>query len=92
MSIGDKARKESLVNFGFRLPSAIDNRPLHFKEFFNKTKQRIHVSATPGEFEQDLAIQDGGQKYIVEQLIRPTGLLEPRIEIKTTKNQLQDLT
>jgi len=92
MSVGDKARKESLINFGFRLPSAIDNRPLNFKEFFNKTKQRIHVSATPGEFEQDLAIEGGGQKYIVEQLLRPTGLLEPKIEIKKTKNQLKDLT
>jgi len=92
MSIGDKARKESLIRFGFRLPSAIDNRPLNFKEFFHKTKQRVHVSATPGEFEQDLAMQEGGQKYIVEQLIRPTGLLEPEIEIRKNKNQLQDLT
>ncbi|MCH7828794.1 excinuclease ABC subunit UvrB [Patescibacteria group bacterium] len=92
MSVGDRARKESLINFGFRLPSAVDNRPLNFKEFFGKTKQRIHVSATPGEFEQDLAIKEGGQEYIVEQLIRPTGLLEPEIEIKKTKNQLKDLT
>jgi len=92
MSQGDRARKESLINFGFRLPSAVDNRPLNFKEFFNKTKQRIHVSATPGEFEQDLAMKEGGQEYIVEQLIRPTGLLEPVIEIKKTKNQLKDLT
>lgn len=92
MSVGDKARKQSLINFGFRLPSAIDNRPLTFKEVFSKTKQRIHVSATPAEFEQDLAIEDGGQKYIVEQLIRPTGLLEPEIEIRGTKNQLQNLT
>ena len=91
MSVGDKARKESLVRFGFRLPSAIDNRPLNFKEFFEKTGQRVHVSATPGELEQDLAMREGGQKYIVEQLIRPTGLLEPKIEIKSTKNQLQDL-
>ncbi|MDP4007121.1 MAG: excinuclease ABC subunit UvrB [bacterium] len=92
MSAGDKARKESLINFGFRLPSAIDNRPLNFKEFFGKTKQRIYVSATPREFEQDLAMQEGGQEYIVEQLIRPTGLLEPGIEVRGTKNQLQDLT
>jgi len=92
MSQGDKARKESLINFGFRLPSALDNRPLNFKEFFDKTEQRIHVSATPGEFEQDLAMEEGGQEYIVEQLIRPTGLLEPEIEIKKTRNQLQDLT
>ena len=86
MSVGDKARKESLINFGFRLPSAVDNRPLTFKEFFEKTGQRVHVSATPGELEQDLAMQEGGQEYIVEQLIRPTGLLEPEIEIRKTKN------
>ncbi|MCH8244659.1 UvrB/UvrC motif-containing protein, partial [Patescibacteria group bacterium] len=92
MSVGDKARKESLINFGFRLPSALDNRPLNFREFFGKTKQRIHASATPGEFEQDLAIKEGGQEYIVEQLLRPTGLLEPKIEIRKTTNQLQDLT
>jgi excinuclease ABC subunit B len=92
MSAGDKARKQSLINFGFRLPSALDNRPLTFSEFFDKTGQRIHVSATPGEFEQDLAMQEGGQEYIVEQIIRPTGLLEPVIEIRETKNQLQDLT
>ncbi len=92
MSAGDKARKQSLINFGFRLPSALDNRPLTFSEFFDKTGQRIHVSATPGEFEQDLAMQEGGQEYIVEQIIRPTGLLEPAIEIRETKNQLQDLT
>ena len=92
MSAGDKARKQSLINFGFRLPSALDNRPLTFSEFFDKTGQRIHVSATPGELEQDLAMQEGGQEYIVEQIIRPTGLLEPAIEIRETKNQLQDLT
>ncbi|MDA1337426.1 MAG: excinuclease ABC subunit UvrB [bacterium] len=92
MSAGDRARKQSLVNFGFRLPSALDNRPLTFKEFFGKTKQRVHVSATPGEFEQDLAMQEKGQEYIVEQVIRPTGLLEPQIEIRKTKNQLTDLT
>jgi excinuclease ABC subunit B len=91
MSVGDKARKESLINFGFRLPSALDNRPLTFQEFFEKTAARVHVSATPGEFEQDLAMQEGGQEYIVEQLIRPTGLLEPEIEIRETKNQLKDL-
>ena len=92
MSAGDKARKQSLINFGFRLPSALDNRPLTFSEFFDKTGQRIHVSASPGELEQDLAMQEGGQEYIVEQIIRPTGLLEPAIEIRETKNQLQDLT
>jgi len=91
MSVQDKARKESLVNFGFRLPSAIDNRPLMFREFLGKTGQRMHVSATPSEFELDLAIEEGGQDYIVEQVIRPTGLLEPKVEIRPTTGQLQDL-
>jgi excinuclease ABC subunit B len=91
MSVGDKARKESLVNFGFRLPSAVDNRPLNFKEFMGRTGQRVHVSATPGELEQDLAIQEGGRDYIAEQLIRPTGLLEPVIEVRPTKDQIKDL-
>lgn len=91
MSIQDKVRKTSLVKHGFRLPSAIDNRPLTFQEFLAKTPQRISVSATPGEFEQDNAIQEGGRTYIVEQLVRPTGLLEPSIEIRKTHGQMQDL-
>ncbi|MDP2734660.1 MAG: DEAD/DEAH box helicase family protein, partial [bacterium] len=91
MSAGDRARKESLVNFGFRLPSAVDNRPLNFKEFMGRTGQRVHVSATPGELEQDLAVKEGGRNYIAEQLIRPTGLLEPVIEVRPTKDQIQDL-
>ena len=92
MAVQDKARKQALVEHGFRLPSAVDNRPLTFKEFFEKTSQRVFVSATPGEFEQDLAMQEGGPDFIAEQLIRPTGLLEPKIEIRGTKNQLRDLT
>lgn len=91
MSVQDKARKQSLVNFGFRLPSAVDNRPLTFKEIMERTNQRVHVSATPGEFEQDLALEEGGRDYIVEQIIRPTGLLEPVIETRPTRNQLEDL-
>tara|TARA_Y100000310_G_scaffold283194_1_gene305010 strand:- start:1597 stop:3606 length:2010 start_codon:yes stop_codon:yes gene_type:complete len=91
MAVQDRARKQSLVDHGFRLPSAVDNRPLRFDEFFKKTTQRTYVSATPGEFEQDLAMEEGGQQYIVEQLIRPTGLLEPRIEIRPAAHQIQDL-
>jgi len=86
MSVQDKIRKETLINFGFRLPSAVDNRPLTFKEFQERQKQTIYVSATPADFET----QKSG-KNIVEQLIRPTGLLEPSIEIKKTENQIKDL-
>jgi len=86
MSVGDKARKKTLIDFGFRLPSAIDNRPLNFREFEKRQKQTIYVSATPADFEQNKA-----GKYIIEQLIRPTGLLEPSIEIKKTENQIKDL-
>jgi excinuclease ABC subunit B len=87
MSIQDRARKQSLIDYGFRLPSAIDNRPLTFDEFNQKIKQIVYVSATPGDYEKKLA----GKRYIIEQLIRPTGLLEPSIEIKPTKNQIKDL-
>jgi len=82
---GDFARKTNLVDYGFRLPSAFDNRPLNFDEFQNKVGQAIFVSATPGKFE----IENSGQ--IVEQIIRPTGLLEPQIEIKPVDNQIDDL-
>lgn len=82
---GDRARKEVLVNYGFRLPSALDNRPLKFEEFENKINQVIYVSATPGDYELNLS------KDIVEQIIRPTGLLDPTIEVKPTKNQIDDL-
>ena len=83
---GDRARKLSLVNFGFRLPSAMDNRPLNFTEFESLINQVIYVSATPGDFELE---QSGGE--IVEQLIRPTGLVDPPIEVRPSKNQIDDL-
>ena len=82
---GDFSRKESLVNFGFRLPSAFDNRPLKFDEFYEKTNQRIFVSATPGEFEKTKSAQ------IAEQVIRPTGLLDPEIFVRSTDGQIDDL-
>ncbi|MDI6592094.1 MAG: helicase-related protein, partial [Patescibacteria group bacterium] len=87
MANQDRARKETLIEYGFRLPSAIDNRPLTFEEFEERIKQVIYVSATPAEEERKKATK----KYIVEQLIRPTGLLEPSIEIRPTKNQVKDL-
>jgi len=86
MSIQDRIRKETLINFGFRLPSAVDNRPLTFAEFQNRQKQTIYVSATPADYEKSKA-----GKNIVEQIIRPTGLLEPAIEIKKSENQIKDL-
>jgi len=86
MSVQDRIRKETLIDFGFRLPSAIDNRPLTFSEFEKRQKQTIYVSATPADFEKNKS-----DKNIVEQLIRPTGLLEPSIEIKKTENQIKDL-
>jgi excinuclease ABC subunit B len=83
---GDRSRKMNLVEYGFRLPSAIDNRPLNFTEFENIIGQTIFVSATPGEYE--LQKTDG---LIVEQVVRPTGLLDPPIEVRPTKNQIDDL-
>ena len=83
---GDRARKQNLVDYGFRLPSALDNRPLKFDEFESKINQAIYVSATPGDYE--LALVDN--KY-TEQIIRPTGLLDPLIEVRTSKNQIDDL-
>ena len=85
MYSGDLARKTNLVDYGFRLPSAFDNRPLNFGEFEKKIGQTIFVSATPGKFELDNSDQ------VVEQIIRPTGLLEPKIEIKPVENQVDDL-
>lgn len=82
---GDKARKEVLVNHGFRLPSALDNRPLRFEEFEGKTSQLIYVSATPGPYELEHC------PTMVEQIIRPTGLLDPIIEVRTSKGQIDDL-
>lgn len=82
---GDRSRKMNLVNYGFRLPSALDNRPLKYDEFDQKVGQRIYVSATPGPREKEESIQ------IVEQLIRPTGLLDPIIEVRATEGQMEDL-
>lgn len=82
---GDRARKESLVNYGFRLPSAFDNRPLNFEEFCTKINQAIYVSATPGAFEREHSAQ------IVEQIIRPTGLLDPEIEVRPVEGQIDDV-
>ncbi|HPE85313.1 MAG TPA: helicase-related protein, partial [Chlamydiales bacterium] len=82
---GDRARKEALVEFGFRLPSAYDNRPLKFEEFYERIGQVIYVSATPGPFEME---QTGGE--IVQQIIRPTGLVDPVIEIRPATNQVDD--
>jgi len=83
---GDRARKESLVNYGFRLPSAFDNRPLKFEEFEERINQCIFVSATPADYEKQHA-----KDNVVEQIIRPTGLLDPKIEVKPTENQIDDL-
>ena len=83
---GDRARKESLVENGFRLPSAYDNRPLKFEEFFGKIPQVVYISATPSDYELE---HSGGE--VVEQLVRPTGIVEPSIEIRETKNQIDDL-
>ena len=83
---GDRARKESLVNYGFRLPSAFDNRPLTFKEFEERINQVIFVSATPAEYEKEHS-----KENVVEQIIRPTGLLDPKIEVKPVTNQIDDL-
>ncbi|PIE73149.1 MAG: excinuclease ABC subunit B [Deltaproteobacteria bacterium] len=83
---GDRSRKQTLVDYGFRLPSALDNRPLRFDEFCERINQVIYVSATPGPYELE---QTGGQ--IVEQVIRPTGLLDPRIEVRPATTQVDDL-
>ena len=82
---GDRARKESLIEYGFRLPSALDNRPLNFDEFYEHINQAVFVSATPGDFEKEHSAK------IVEQVIRPTGLLDPLITVKPTDGQMDDL-
>lgn len=82
---GDKARKDNLINYGFRLPSAYDNRPLNFDEFLKKLNQTIFVSATPSDFEREHS------KQIAEQIIRPTGLLDPTIDVRPINNQMVDL-
>ena len=83
---GDRARKLNLVNWGFRLPSAMDNRPLNFNEFESLINQVVYVSATPGNYEME---QTGGE--IIEQIIRPTGLLDPPIDVRPSLNQIDDL-
>ena len=83
---GDRARKESLVNYGFRLPSAFDNRPLKFEEFEQRINQVIFVSATPADYEKEHS-----KDRVIEQIIRPTGLLDPKIDVKPTENKIDDL-
>ena len=83
---GDRSRKQVLVDYGFRLPSALDNRPLKFDEFENKINQAIYVSATPGDYELKLV-----NNKVIEQIIRPTGLLDPTVEVRPSKNQIDDL-
>ena len=85
MYAGDRARKNTLVEYGFRLPSAFDNRPLNFDEFYSHVGRAIFVSATPGEWEKEKSTQ------VVEQVIRPTGLLDPEIAVKPTEGQIDDL-
>src|SRR5207244_2881400 len=82
---GDRSRKQTLVDFGFRLPSALDNRPLRFDEFLAKVQQLVFVSATPGPFELR------NSKVVAEQLIRPTFIVDPEVELRATKNQIDDL-
>ncbi len=82
---GDRGRKENLVNFGFRLPSAFDNRPLNFNEFYDRINQAVFVSATPGDLEKEKS------KVIAEQVIRPTGLLDPEISVRPVEGQMDDL-
>jgi excinuclease ABC subunit B len=83
---GDRSRKETLVEFGFRLPSALDNRPLRFDEWEQKVRQLVYVSATPGDFELEKS-----QGVVVEQIIRPTGLMDPEIDVRPAANQVEDL-
>ena len=97
MYLGDRSRKQTLVDFGFRLPAALDNRPLKFDEFLRRTPQTIYVSATPSAWEISRAQESAHRKSIthsgvVEQLIRPTGLLDPEIEVRPTSGQIDDLT
>jgi excinuclease ABC subunit B len=86
MYAGDRMRKSNLVEYGFRLPSALDNRPLQFEEFENKTKQKIYVTATPADYELEKS-----EGVIVEQIVRPTGLLDPIIDVRPSLNQIDDL-
>lgn len=88
---GDRARKETLIDYGFRLPSALDNRPLKFEEFMRRVSQVTYVSATPDEYEISLTKTSTGDEGIVEQLIRPTGIIDPQVVVKPTKGQIPDL-
>jgi excinuclease ABC subunit B len=83
---GDRSRKETLVRFGFRLPSALDNRPLSFEEFCSRIRQVVYVSATPGAYELERS-----RGRVVEQIIRPTGLVDPRVEVRPAEHQVDDL-
>ena len=85
MYAGDRARKSNLIDYGFRLPSAFDNRPLNFDEFYERVNQAVFVSATPGDFELEHSAQ------VVEQVIRPTGLVDPEIFVRPTDGQIDDL-
>ena len=82
---GDKTRKETLVEFGFRLPSALDNRPLRFEEFVKKVNQTVYMSATPGPYELRTSSR------IAEQIVRPTGLVDPEVQVRPTRGQVDDL-
>src|SRR3712207_6326782 len=82
---GDRSRKQTLVDYGFRLPSAMDNRPQTFDEFLAHTEQIVFVSATPGEFEANHSAR------VVEQIVRPTGIVDPEVEVRETRNQIDDL-
>ncbi len=86
---GDRARKEVLIDYGFRLPSALDNRPLKFEEFMSRVNQAVYVSATPSDFEMSLATET--PNGVAEQLIRPTGIVDPIVEVRPTKGQIPDL-
>ncbi|NYG57574.1 excinuclease ABC subunit B [Nocardioides daedukensis] len=88
---GDMSRKRNLVDHGFRLPSAMDNRPLKWEEFLERIGQTIYLSATPGNYELDRVSVDGGPPDVVEQIIRPTGLVDPEVIIRPTKGQIDDL-
>jgi excinuclease ABC subunit B len=85
MSEGDRSRKQTLVDYGFRLPSALDNRPQTFQEFLSITPQIVFVSATPGDYERTRA------ERVVEQIVRPTGIVDPEVEVRETRNQIDDL-
>ena len=100
MYLGDRSRKQTLVDYGFRLPSALDNRPLRIDEFMRRMPQTVYVSATPDEWELSRASESASNlksqitmtnKGVVEQLLRPTGLIDPTIDIRPSKGQIEDL-